>query len=122
MIHDFRKDMIVVIAISMIPTAALAHARLQKAEPRVGGTVTASPSEIRIEYSEGVEPNFSGINLATIDGTAVPVGKPAIDPQNQAVLIVKVDKKLAPGAYKVNWHVVAVDTYRTEGSFTFSVQ
>ena len=120
--HYFRKEMIAAIAISMIPTAALAHALLQKADPPVGGTVTASPSEIRIDFSEGVEPAFSGITLAMSDGAAMPVGKATVDPQNQAVMVVKVGKKLAPGTYKVDWHAVAVDTHRTEGSFTFTVQ
>jgi methionine-rich copper-binding protein CopC len=122
MMNSFRTRLATTIALSMISTAALAHAMLQKAEPPVGGTVTVSPSEIRIQYSEGVEPSFSGIALSTRDGAAVPTGKPAVDPQNQAVLIVKVGKKLAPGTYKVDWHAVSVDTHRTEGSFTFSVQ
>ena len=29
--------------------------------------------------------------------------------------------RLAPGRYRVRWHVVSVDTHRTEGSFEFSV-
>lgn len=117
-----RKEITAAIVLSMIPTAALAHALLQKADPPVGGMVKASPAEIRIDFSEGVEPAFSGITLHASDGTAVPVGRATVDPQNQAVMVVKVGKKLAPGTYKVDWHAVAVDTHRTEGSFTFSVE
>jgi len=29
--------------------------------------------------------------------------------------------QLKPGRYRVRWHVVSVDTHRTEGSFEFSV-
>jgi methionine-rich copper-binding protein CopC len=29
---------------------------------------------------------------------------------------------LTPGHYKVSWHVVSVDTHRTEGSFSFDIQ
>ena len=59
--------------ISMIATAAslalllhrerppFAHAQLQKAAPPVGGTV-ASASEIRLTFSEGVEPKFSKVS------------------------------------------------------------
>ena len=82
MMTYFRKEMFAAIVLSMIPTAAFAHALLQKAEPPVGGTVSASPAEIRIDFSEGVEPAFSGITLATSGGAAVPVGKAAVDPQN----------------------------------------
>jgi hypothetical protein len=28
---------------------------------------------------------------------------------------------LAPGRYRVRWHVVSVDTHRTEGEFGFEV-
>jgi copper resistance protein C len=42
-------------AFALTSTAAFAHAQLQKAVPPVGGAVS-SPSEIRLEFSEGVEP------------------------------------------------------------------
>ena len=30
-------------------------------------------------------------------------------------------KSLSPGTYRVRWHVLSVDTHKTEGSFTFTV-
>ena len=30
-------------------------------------------------------------------------------------------KSLPPGTYRVRWHVLSVDTHKTEGSFTFHV-
>jgi len=30
-------------------------------------------------------------------------------------------KPLPPGTYKVDWHVLSVDTHKTQGSYTFSV-
>ena len=30
-------------------------------------------------------------------------------------------KALSPGAYKVHWHVLSVDTHTTQGTFTFHV-
>jgi methionine-rich copper-binding protein CopC len=29
---------------------------------------------------------------------------------------------LGPGVYRVKWHVVSVDTHRTEGDFNFTVK
>jgi hypothetical protein len=29
---------------------------------------------------------------------------------------------LLPGAYRVHWHVVSVDTHMTEGDFSFTVK
>jgi methionine-rich copper-binding protein CopC len=28
---------------------------------------------------------------------------------------------LSPGTYRVHWHVLSVDTHKTEGSFSFRV-
>ena len=69
---------------------AFAHAQLEKATPPVGGTV-ASASEIRLEFSEGVEPKFTKVSL-TGPGGAVPLGAAKTESGNQAVLIVPITK------------------------------
>ena len=109
------------LAFAMVASAALAHAQLQKAVPAVGGTVTASPKEIRLKFSEGVEPHFSGIALATEAGATEPIGKPGVDPADNSVLIAPVSQALKPGTYTVTWHAVSVDTHKTQGSFNFTV-
>ena len=117
----YFKTPFAALVLAIMSVAALAHAHLQTAVPPVGGTVEVAPTEISIHFSEGVEPAFSGITVAASDGAAVPVEKAAIDPQDNAILRVKIDKALTPGTYKVDWHAVAVDTHRTEGSFTFTL-
>ncbi len=109
------------LALATFATVAFAHAQLQKAVPAVGGTVSASPTEVRLKFSEGVEPRFSGIALATQDGVAAPTGKPSVDPADNSVLIVTIGQTLKPGVYKVAWHAVSVDTHKTQGSFNFTV-
>jgi methionine-rich copper-binding protein CopC len=118
--HSFVK-IAASLAFALAASAAYAHAQLEKATPAVGGTVT-SPSEIRLKFSEGVEPRFSGIALATEGGAAVPLGAPSVDPADASVLIVKVAKTLAPGVYTVTWHAVSVDTHKTQGAFDFTVK
>jgi methionine-rich copper-binding protein CopC len=106
---------------ALAATSAFAHARLEKASPPVGGEV-ASPSELRLTFSEGVEPRFSGVTLAAEGGAAEPLGAPSVDPADNAVLVVKIAKPLAPGVYTVHWHAVSVDTHKTQGSFSFTVK
>ena len=109
------------LALVLVSTAALAHAQLQRATPPVGGTV-ASPSEIRLEFSEGVEPKFSGVTLTAAGGATAPLGAARLEPGHQEVLIVPISKPLPPGAYTVHWHAVSVDTHHTQGTFDFTVQ
>ena len=112
---------IVSLAFVLASTAAFAHARLQKATPPVGGTV-ASPSEIRLEFSEGVEPKFSGVTLTAAGGETEPLGAARVEAGHEDVLIVPVAKALPPGAYTVHWHAVSVDSHHTQGDFQFTVK
>jgi copper resistance protein C len=106
---------------ALTASAAFAHAQLEKSTPPVGGTV-ASASEIRLEFSEGVEPKFSKVTLAGPGGAAVSLGSATTAAGNQAVLIVPIPKPLPAGDYKVHWQAVSVDTHHTQGTFEFTVK
>jgi methionine-rich copper-binding protein CopC len=111
-----------VVALSLVipATGAHAHAQLQKAMPAVGGTVTTSPTEIRLKFSEGIEPRFSEITLKQ-NGTNEPLGNVSVDTSDNSLLIAKVERVLKPGVYTVSWRVVSIDTHRTQGNFAFTV-
>lgn len=101
-------------------TSADAHAHLEKAAPAVGASLAAGPSEIRLTFSEAVEPKFSSVALTRDDGSAVASGASGegADPRT---LVLRLGRPLPPGVYKVQWKAVSVDTHRTEGSFSFQV-
>jgi len=109
------------LAFACAATAAFAHAQLEKATPAVGGTV-ASASEIRLEFSEGIEPRFTGVTLTSSGGAAVPLGRASVEAGDAKVLIIPIAKPLSPGAYTVHWHAVSVDTHHTQGTFGFTVK
>ena len=108
------------LAFALAAAPAFAHAQLEKATPPVGGTV-APPSEIRLEFSEGVEPKFTKVSLTGPAG-AVPLGAARTESGNQAVLIAPISKPLPAGAYTVHWQAVSVDTHHTQGTFEFTVK
>jgi len=99
---------------------AFAHAFPDHSVPAVGGTVTQPPSEIRIWFTQKLEPAFSAIEVTDASGTRVDQNDAQVDAQDPTLLRVSV-KPLAPGTYKVVWHVVSVDTHATEGNFSFTV-
>ena len=109
------------LAVLLAATQAFAHARLEKASPAVGGTVSR-PNEIRLTFSEGVEPRFTKVSLTGPGGAAVALGTAKTAPNNQAVLIAPIAKPLAAGVYTVHWHAVSVDTHHTQGTFQFTVK
>jgi copper resistance protein C len=71
-----RLAVSVLFAAITISSEAFAHANLEKAVPPAGGTVTTSPSEIALTFSEGIEPKLSGIVLSDAAGNKMATGNP----------------------------------------------
>jgi len=118
--RSLLKIVTCVMGLTVLPTAALAHAHLDHAQPAAGAKVTPAPSEVSLWFTEAIEPKFSSIVVQDAKGGAVQDGKAQGDAGNTAVLKVKL-KALKAGAYKVTWKVLSVDTHRTQGTFTFTV-
>jgi methionine-rich copper-binding protein CopC len=108
------------VAICMAASAALSHAFLNHAAPPVGATVPQPPREIRLTFSEDVEPRFSGIDLATAEGRVITTAPAKVDPTDHRRLVLALPP-LSPGRYRVRWHVVSIDTHRTQGEYSFAV-
>lgn len=97
-----------------------AHAFLREAEPGVGSTVQTSPNEVRIRFTENIEPAFSSIKVFDAAGKQVDKRDVHLDRSDRALLHVSLPR-LGAGIYKVVWRVVSVDTHVTNGNFTFRV-
>jgi len=101
-------------------TRLKAHAFLKDADPGVGSTIKRSPSEVRIRFTENIEPAVSSIQVFDASGKEVDKRDLHLDGSDHALLHVSLPL-LGAGKYKVVWRVVSVDTHVTGGSFTFRV-
>jgi copper resistance protein C len=97
--------------------AAHAHAFLDHASPLVGSTVASAPREVALTFTQNLESAFSSVQVTDSNGSRVDQGKAQISGNSMRVGL----KSLSPGTYRVRWHVLSVDTHKTEGSFTFTV-
>lgn len=112
------RFLIVSLALVVLGTvAARAHAFLDHASPLVGSTVTSAPRELSLTFTQNLEAGFSSVEVTDANGARVDQGKPQISGNTMRVGL----KTLSQGTYHVRWHVLSVDTHKTEGSFTFSV-
>jgi methionine-rich copper-binding protein CopC len=100
---------------------ATAHACLRHAIPLVGSTIQTAPQELILDFTEEVEPRFCTVVVRNAEEQRVDQGNLHIAPDNAKRLVVAL-QPLPVGVYRVEWHVTSVDTHRTEGKFTFTVQ
>jgi copper transport protein len=100
------------------PPTAL-HTTLVSSEPAANSRLTASPSRIRLVYSEPVEGSLARVSLVLPSGQTIRL-RAAGDPRDVNAVIAVVDS-LAAGGYRVNWRVVSADGHPVDGTFTFAV-
>jgi hypothetical protein len=106
-------------ASALTPPAA-AHAFLDHALPAVGSTVHAPPAQVKLWFSQKLEPAFSNAQVSDSAGKRVDRADGRVDDGDRTVLTVSVPQ-LAPGRYRVKWRVLSVDTHVTEGDYSFDV-
>ena len=97
-----------------------AHAFLDHANPAVGSVVHGGPAQVKLWFTQRLEPAFSVMQVADGTGKRVDAGDPHVDATDSELLLVSVPH-LAPGTYRVTWRVLSVDTHITQGDFTFDV-
>src|SRR6266446_8690661 len=116
-----KRRILILLLIALTGVARVeAHAFLRDAEPGVGSTVQASPNDIRIRFTENIEPAFSSIQVFDASGKEVDKHDVHLDRSDRAMLHVSLPR-LGAGIYKVVWRVVSVDTHVTNGNFTFRI-
>ena len=104
-----------------IQSRAWAHAFLDHAEPKVGSTITNSPTEIKIWFTQDLEPAFSSVEVQDAQGQEVDKKDAHLDDKDKSLFIVSLPP-LPNGTYTVIWHAVSVDTHRTQGRFEFTIK
>jgi methionine-rich copper-binding protein CopC len=108
------------VVVGLAAGSAQAHAFLDHASPGVGSAVPSAPAAVTLWFTQDLEPAFSSVTVTDEAGQRVDLGNVRVPPGQPAELQVGL-RPLPPGTYTVRWHVVSVDTHRTEGDFTFQV-
>ena len=107
---------------------AFAHPKLLAANPASGGSAS-NVTQALLTFSEGLMAPLSGMDLTM---TAMPgmanhqpmkVGgfKTSVGGDGKT-LVAAFPRALPAGTYKLDWHVVSVDTHRVAGTLTFTVR
>jgi methionine-rich copper-binding protein CopC len=102
-----------------LTVGAEAHAKLVRSDPPAGG-VAKDKKTVDLTFNEIISGKLSGAVVKDAAGKQLAAAT-MVDQGNKG-LMVMLKQPLKPGAYKVDWHVVASDDgHRTAGAVVFKV-
>jgi len=116
-----RRLGLALVACALTTTVAAGHAVLQRAEPRVESKLKRAPDEVKLYFTERLEPAYSAFRVLNDQGVQVDRRDSRVDRTNPALLRATLPP-LRPGTYKVQWRVLSIDGDVTEGAFTFRIE
>ena len=110
-------------ALAVWAPQARAHASLKTSDPAANASLTTSPSQILLTFTEPPDPSLSIVKVVDASGKPAPgvgAARPVAGQSDQ--LSVPVRTPLPKGVYTVNWRSVsAVDGHVEVGAFAFGV-
>ncbi len=118
-----RALAVAVVAVWALGRGAFAHAHalLEHSAPAAGASVQASPQQMKLWFSDELEPAFSTIRVIDAGGRRVDRNDVHVDAADARILEVSLPE-LAAGRYRVVWRALSIDTHVTHGDFTFDVR
>lgn len=107
------------LAIAMAnPAPAEAHAYAESSVPAQDEVLKAPPGEIRVSFTQEIDPERSALTVTDAEGNAVKAEiASAVDAAELALKLPALDD----GVYYVHWRAKSLDTHITEGSYRFAV-
>jgi copper transport protein len=100
--------------------AAQAHAALLRTVPEASRVLNTSPGQVRLLYSEAVEPRFAIVSVTDAQGHSVTAGTPHHPRGARDELDIAL-RRPGQGWYLVFWRVISADGHPVRGAFTFAV-
>lgn len=122
---DHFKTMTFVIAILLAAGVqpAWAHAKLTASVPMANEMAMPVPTEIRLTFSDSVDPAITKIDISVAGPHHEPVAikdmAPAADDANVLVVHLQSGEKLPDGLYTVTWKTLCIDGHKGSGSFAY---
>ena len=103
-----------------VAVPAWGHATLLATQPQASGVLSQPPTEVRLTFSERIEPRFAVISVTDASGNQQIAGSPARTADDENAIFVPV-KSLSQGWYLVWWRIISADGHPIRGAFTFAV-
>lgn len=104
-------------------TPALAHSDVTSTSPAKGATLTRTPAQMAVTFSDAV--GTAGKMTVTRNGAGNLVKSARISPKNGRTVLIRLKRpgaKKQAGTYKLTWRVTGADGHALRGTVTFRVR
>ena len=104
------------------PLTSEAHAVLLRSDPAQDAVLNASPSQVRMWFSEDLNPTFSTASVTNSSNRRVDIGQAHVSSSDPREMDVQLSPNLPTSVYIVTWRTQsAADGHVLGGSFLFTV-
>lgn len=101
---------------------ASAHAYLDHSNPDAGAIVEDAPEEVRLWFTEPLEPDHSFVILYDASGSEIETSESQINPDDPFEMSLPLPDDLPNGTYTVQWrNISAADGHSESGFFAFTI-
>jgi copper transport protein len=108
-----------VLLLAALPDVVSAHAILLRVDPPTGRTLASPPNEVRLLFSEPIDPEFSHVRVLDASGGQVDRADSHVE---DTLLIVTLRPGLANGVYTVDWRSLStVDVHPEAGQYALFI-
>ena len=110
------------LAIGSVATSlAYAHAKVETAGPKADSELSQPPKEIRLHFSDTLEPAFTKIALLDAKNVSVKLPKAVVDKADGKTVSTQLPA-LRAGQYQVRWSTMTRDSHKIKGEYRFKVK
>lgn len=106
-------------ALLISPSAAFAHAKLLRSEPKHNSKLEQPPKLIELWFNEELEAGFNAIEVKDAQGKRFDRGEVTLAEGGKKAQVELQD--LPAGTYTVEWKALSSDEHTLKGKFTFTV-
>lgn len=98
-----------------------AHADLVNSEPGDGAALERAPEQLRLYFSEPLEPGILTLEISAADRRRMETGPPRLSPTDAQVVEVDLPAAFPTGTYTVAWRILSRDSHTVRGVFAYTV-
>jgi hypothetical protein len=106
---------------ALLASSVWAHALLQKSEPARRAMLSRAPAQVRLWFSERLEPAFCSLSVHDPAGRPVTEEAARVSVEDPKLLELRLPA-LGAGTYTVRYKVLSVDGHTVKASYRFTVK